>query len=58
MPKQGSGTTNDGITARRFLEDPPLTTIVTGLDEHLIYRFAILLREMIIFFISLFVDFI
>lgn len=43
-PKQVSGSTNDGNTARRFFEDPSFTARVTGIDENLIYRFWILLR--------------
>lgn len=44
MPKQVSGTTNDGNTARRFFEDPSFAARVTGLDENLIYRFSIILK--------------
>ena len=41
---RGSGTTNDGNTARRFFSDPALSADVTGLDETLIHRFAIILQ--------------
>lgn len=42
--KQGSGTTNDGNTARRFFEFPDKTAAITGLDEDLIRRFAVILQ--------------
>lgn len=42
--KQGSGTTNDGNTARRFFEFPEKTAAITGLDEDLIRRFAVILQ--------------
>jgi hypothetical protein len=42
--KQGSGTTNDGNTARKFFEDPKLTAEITGLDENLIYSFSVILQ--------------
>lgn len=34
VPKQGSGTTNDGNTARRFFENPIITSKITGIDEN------------------------
>jgi hypothetical protein len=40
----GSGTTNDGNTARRLFSDPALSAGITGLDETLIHRFAIILQ--------------
>lgn len=42
--KQGSGTTNDGNTARRFFEFPDKTAAITGLDEELVRRFAVILQ--------------
>lgn len=38
------GTTNDGNTARRFFEFPEKTAAITGLDEDLIRRFAVILQ--------------
>lgn len=43
VPKQGSGNTNDGNTARRFFENPLLTSQITGVDENIISRFSTLL---------------
>jgi len=40
----GSGTTNDGNTARRFFSDPALSADITGLDKTLSRRFAIILQ--------------
>lgn len=42
--KQGSGTTNDGNTARKFFEFPNKTAAITGLDQNLIKRFAVILQ--------------
>lgn len=42
--KQGMGTTKDGNTSRRFFEDPSVTAEITGIDEELIHRFAIILQ--------------
>ncbi|KAL0832212.1 hypothetical protein ABMA28_001664 [Loxostege sticticalis] len=42
--KQGSGTTNDGNTARKFFESPNKTAAITGLDEELVKRFAVILQ--------------
>lgn len=42
--KQGSGTTNDGNTARRFFECPDKTAEITGLDAELVRRFAVILQ--------------
>ena len=52
VPKQGHGTSNDGNTARRFFENPKLTTQLLqlqsykgeGLVEELVSRFAVLLQ--------------
>lgn len=43
-PKQGSGSSNDGNTARRFFRDPVLTSEITGVNQELIHRFAIVLQ--------------
>jgi hypothetical protein len=40
----GSGTSNDGNSARRFFADPTITARITGLDERLLRRFAIILQ--------------
>jgi hypothetical protein len=40
VPKQGSGNSNDGNTARRFFADPELTAGITGIDVNLITIFA------------------
>lgn len=42
--KQGSGTTNDGNTARRFFQNPEKTAAITGLNEELVRRFAVILQ--------------
>ena len=42
--KQGSGKTNDGNTARRFFSEINKTTKITGLNEELIKRFAVILQ--------------
>lgn len=44
--KQGVGTHNDGNTARKFFEDSNITAEITGLDEQLIRRFAVLLQAL------------
>lgn len=46
IPKPGCGTTNDGNTARRFFQQPTLTSVITGIDEDFINRFAVILRTM------------
>ena len=44
MPKTGgSGTTNDGNTARRALKDPKLLSDISGIDYELINRLGIIL---------------
>lgn len=43
IPKQGSGTTNDGNTARRFFENPGVVSIITDIDENVIRRLDIIL---------------
>lgn len=44
VPKSGSGTTNDGNTARRFFENPAKTAEIVGLKPELIDRFAVVLQ--------------
>lgn len=43
-PRQGSGSSNDGNTARRFFRDPQLASEITGIDQRLIERFGIILQ--------------
>ena len=38
--KQGSGTTNDGNTARKLFSDREKTAVATGVDTELITRFS------------------
>ncbi|XP_034244181.1 uncharacterized protein LOC117646923 [Thrips palmi] len=42
----GSGTSTDGNTARRFFRQPEVTARITGIDETLIHRFAVILRAL------------
>lgn len=42
--KQGSGTTNDGNTSRRFFGNPALTSEITKIDKELIYRLSVILE--------------
>lgn len=42
--KQGFGTSNDGNTARRFFRNYKETSKITGVDENLIKRFAVILQ--------------
>ncbi|KAK2579423.1 hypothetical protein KPH14_002635 [Odynerus spinipes] len=44
MIKSSYGTTNDGNTARCFFHNPSLSASITGVDEHLIKRFLVLLE--------------
>ena len=44
IPKQGSGTSNDGNTARRFFENPGIVSTITDIDENIIRRFGIILK--------------
>lgn len=44
IPRTGAGTTNDGNTARRFFNDPSLSSQITGIDEDLIRRFSTILK--------------
>ena len=44
-PKSGgSGNTNDGNSARRFFKNPSVSAKITGVDEELIDRFAVILQ--------------
>lgn len=43
-PKQGSGNTNDGNTARRFFSDPERASQITGVDINLISRFKTIIE--------------
>lgn len=42
--KQGSGSTNDGNTARRFFSDAKTAASITGIDENIIKRFHVILQ--------------
>lgn len=44
VPKPGYGTTNDGNTARRFFDDPKLSSEITGINEQLISNLGLVLR--------------
>lgn len=44
IPKPGSGTTNDGNTARKFFANPPLSSSIKGIDEEIIRRFGVILK--------------
>lgn len=44
IPRQGSGTSNDGNTARRFFRNWETVAEITGVDKNLIYRFYIILQ--------------
>ena len=46
QPRAGSGSTNDGNTARRFFRKSADVAAITGLDELLIRRFRILLKAL------------
>lgn len=47
VPRQGSGNSNDGNTARRFFRDTQIVAEVTGVDEELIIRFSTVLQVLI-----------
>lgn len=44
VPRQGSGTSNDGNTARWFFSDPNTTSQITKIDKRLIERFSVILQ--------------
>lgn len=43
VPKQGSGSSNDGNTARRFFEEPSVSAAITGLDVEMVEKFSVIL---------------
>ncbi|KAL4713599.1 hypothetical protein ACJJTC_016682 [Scirpophaga incertulas] len=45
-PKQVSGNTNDGNTARRFFQNYHCSSDITGIDEELLKRFYVILQVM------------
>lgn len=45
-PAQGSGTTNNGNTARRFFANAEKVSKVTGVDVQLIHRLSVILRTL------------
>lgn len=45
-PRQGTGNSNDGNTARRFFENYHCTSEITGVDEDLIKRLYIILQTL------------
>jgi hypothetical protein len=47
VPKQGSGNSNDGNTARRFFADPETTARITGVEVDLIRRFSVILQSLV-----------
>lgn len=46
MPAQGTGTTNNGNTARKFFANPQVVSNITGVSSDLIYRISVLLRAL------------
>ncbi|GBP04619.1 hypothetical protein EVAR_91331_1 [Eumeta japonica] len=42
-PVHGYGSSNDGNTARRFFENPDMTSSITGIDINILKRFKIIL---------------
>ncbi|XP_011688441.1 PREDICTED: uncharacterized protein LOC105450347 [Wasmannia auropunctata] len=42
--KPGYGSTNDGSTARRFFKNSSISATITGVSEHLINRFHVILQ--------------
>ncbi|CAH0558999.1 unnamed protein product [Brassicogethes aeneus] len=46
FPKQGSGNSNDGNTARRFFQDSVKSSKITGIYYDLIKRFSIILQTL------------
>ena len=45
MVKQGSGSTNDGNTARKFFENYEIISQITGIEKELIKRLYIILQS-------------
>lgn len=46
IPLPGSGTTNNGNTARKFFNRPELAAHITGVSFSLIHRFGVILRTL------------
>lgn len=46
VPKQGSGSSNDGNTARTFFRNFKTVSSITGFDENLLKRMYVLLQVM------------
>lgn len=46
VPKPGSGTSNDGNTARKFFANATVSAEITGVDEELISRFGCILSAL------------
>lgn len=46
IPKQSYGSSNDGNTSRRFFQNYKLSSEITGINEELIRRFAIILQTL------------
>lgn len=46
IPMAGTGSTNNGNTARRFFQQPNLAARITGVSYDLIYRFSVVLRAL------------
>ena len=47
IPKAGSGTTNDGNTARRFFENVSSTAEILGVDEEIIAKSKVMLQAIL-----------
>ncbi len=47
VPRQGSGNSNDGNTARRFFANPEVTSSITGVNLGLISRFSVILQTIV-----------
>jgi hypothetical protein len=47
VPRQGSGNSNDGNTARRFFADPEMTARITGVKVNLIRRLSVILQTIV-----------
>jgi len=46
IPKQGSGTSNDGNTARTFFRNDEVVSKITGVDKELLKRTYVILQTM------------
>lgn len=47
VPKQGSGTSNNGNTARKFFKNHEIVSDITGFDSKLLRRLAVILQVMV-----------